>query len=184
MNIEKSTALKDILKLAPACSCKDCNHGCRFGSGYFIDGQIEKVAEFLRIELDILKKKYLTEETMLNRKMFRPKRKREKARMPFGECIFFDSKKESCKIHTVKPLQCKIAMGCGTHGEELMQWFSVNYVLDLNSDDSIREYNIMVNSITGNGGKILKGASLKEVISDKKRLKKILDREEELKDIK
>lgn len=176
MLIQKKSTLKDILKLAPACSCRDCNHGCKFGSGYFIDGQIQKVAELLKMDLKELKGKYLTEDIMLNKKMWRPKRKREKARMPFGECIFFDSVKEKCKIHQVKPLQCKIAMGCKDYGEELMQWFSVNYVLDLNDEDSIREYNIMVNSIIDNGGKIIKGGSLKELIKDKKKLNKILNR--------
>jgi Fe-S-cluster containining protein len=176
--ISKDMRLSRILKLTPPCSCNACNHGCKFGSGYFIDGQIEKVAEFLKINLEELKNKYLTEEIMLNKKVWRPKRKRERLKMPFGECIFFDSRKELCKIHPVKPLQCQIAMGCKSYGEDLMQWFVINHVLDLNNYDSIREYNIMCNVIINNGGKILKGGSLRELISAKT-LKKILSREEE-----
>jgi len=171
MDIVKDTPLKEILKLTPACSCDACNHGCKFGSGYFVDGQISKVAEYMNISLDELKKKYLTKEIMLNRIMYRPKRKREKAKMPFGECIFFDSNKERCKIHLVKPLQCQIAMGCRDYGEDIMTWFLVNYVLDLDDNESIREYNIYIKS----GGKVLKGGSLKDLILDKKKLKKILN---------
>lgn len=171
--IQKETKLSEILKLAPACSCSACNHGCKFGSGYFVDNQIEKVSEKLKISLDNLKSKYLTQDILLNRKLWRPKRKRERLKMPFGVCVFFDSKLQRCKIHDVKPLQCQIAMGCKDYGEDLMKWFMVNYVLDLDDNESIREYATYVKL----GSKVLKGANLKNLIKDDKKLAMILNRD-------
>ena len=167
--ITKDTSIEEIQKLAPACSCEQCNHGCKLGSGFLAKGDKEKIASFLKIDVKELEKKYLEKLRLLNKDMFRPKLERKNG-MPFGKCNFFKDNK--CSIHSVKPLECKIAMGCREYGEELTQWFMLNHILDINNKESIREYASYLKS----GGKTLSGGELKELIPDKKKLKKMLKR--------
>ncbi len=166
--ISKDDPLDKVLELAPACSCPECNHGCKMGSGSLIEGDAEKIAKFLGMPLKEFKKKYLVKLRMLNKEILKPKIDRFKGK-PYGPCVFF--KKNKCSIHPVKPLECKIAMGCRPYGEEMTLWFMLNYVLDVNDDESIREYASYLKS----GGKTILGGQLEEIVPDKKRLKKILE---------
>ena len=47
-------------------------------------------------------------------------------------------------------------MGCKDYGEELMTWFTVNYVVDANDAESVRQYAQFIKS----GGKMIPGAEL------------------------
>lgn len=161
--IPKNAALKDILKLAPSCDCEDCRHGCKVGSGFLVE-DVKKIAMFLKITEDELKEQYLEEVSLFNKKMLRPKHGR-----PYGKCVFFD---DGCRIHAVKPLQCRISMGC-KNGEELNIWFMLNYLIDPYDPESIRQFALYLES----GGKTLEGGRLEEIVPDKKLLKKILSYE-------
>ena len=130
------------------CKCDACNHGCKFGSGFFADGETEKLAKFLNIPEKELKEKYLEEVEQFNTKLFRPKIERQGK--PHGKCVFYDGKK-GCKVHDVKPLQCRIAMGCKDYGEDLMVWFMENYQVNEDDEKSMKEYEVYLKS----GGKIV-----------------------------
>jgi len=159
-----------VLKLAPACKCDFCNHGCKVGSGMLAMDDAKKLAEFMNISEQELKEKYLEEVELFNKTMLRPKLLRKGK--PYGQCTFYDDAK-GCTVHEAKPLQCKIAMGCKDYGEELMTWFTVNHVVDANDAESIRQYAQFVK----NGGKMIPGAELKDLVPDKNKLKKILSYE-------
>ncbi|MEK0322612.1 MAG: hypothetical protein QQN47_07550, partial [Nitrosopumilus sp.] len=88
---------------------------------------------------------------------------------PYGKCVFFD-KELGCKIHEAKPLECKVAMGCKDYGEELSIWFMLNHFVNKDDAESVRQYA----SYLKTDGKTLEGASLKELVPDKNKLKKIL----------
>lgn len=163
--IEKKTPLNKILKLAPECRCKACENGCRFGSGILADGDLENIAEFLKISKEELKEKFLEETEQFNKKLLRPKILRQGK--PYGRCIFFDDKK-GCKINKVKPLQCKIAMGCKPYGKELTVWFMLNHILDLGDPEAIRQYAIYLKT-----NKTIPGGELRELV-DKEKLDRIL----------
>jgi len=167
--IRKETPLKDILEITPACSCNQCNHGCKMGSGSLIDGDVKKIAKFLKISEKELKKKYLEKVILLNKEILKPKTIRKGK--PYGKCIFFKNNK--CSIHPVKPLECKVAMGCKPYGEDLMIWFMLNHVLDKDNPESIRQYASYLNS----GGKCIPGGRLDEIVPNKKKLKRVLSRE-------
>ena len=107
--IAKNTPLREILNLVSDCKCKECESGCRFGSGVLIKGEEKRIARFLNISEEELIKNYLEETEQFNRKFFKPKLKRDEK--PYGPCIFFDEKKK-CIIHHVKPMQCKLSMSC------------------------------------------------------------------------
>jgi Fe-S-cluster containining protein len=168
--IVKSTPLKEILNIAKPCSCNACNHGCKLGSGFLINEDKQKIADFLEIDIKTLESKYLEKRILLNKEMYRPKQIK-KNKLPYGQCIFFINNK--CSIHPVKPLECKVAMPCDKDGEKFTLWFMLNYILDPKDNEAIRQYNTYIKS----GGKILPGAKLNEIISDKKKLKMILSRE-------
>ena len=169
--IHKNTPLKDVLKLASPCQCNACNHGCKFGSGSLIGDDTKRIAKFLSISEEELKKGFLEGVELFNKKLLRPKLIKEGGK-PYGKCVFFDEEK-GCTIHEVKPLECKTSIQCKDYGEQLSVWFMVNHVVDANDAESIRQYSQYLKS----GGKIISGASLQELVPDKEKLKKILNYE-------
>lgn len=168
--LEKNTPLKEVLKLAHPCKCEACTVGCRHGSGFLVDEDIPKIAEFLGFSEEVLKKEFLEEVEKFNTKLFRPKILRKNK--PYGKCIFFDEE-IGCKVHEVKPLECKIAMGCKDYGEQLTLWFMLNHFVNKNDAESIRQYAAYLKS----GGKTLRGGELKDLVPDKEKLRKILSYE-------
>jgi len=57
--ITKNTSLKEVLKLAAPCRCNSCNHGCKYGSGSLVDDDAKKMANFLHISEEEIKKEFL-----------------------------------------------------------------------------------------------------------------------------
>lgn len=169
--ITKNTPLKDVLELAAPCRCNSCNHGCKFGSGSLAGDDAKKIASFLGISEEDLKKGFLEEVELFNKKLQRPKLIREKSK-PYGRCVFYDDK-NGCTIHEVKPLECKTSINCKDYGEELSVWFMVNHVIDSNDAESVRQYATYLKA----GGKVIPGAELENLVPDKERLRKILNYE-------
>ena len=170
-NLHKNVPLKEVLKLTHACKCDACTVGCLHGSGVFASGEVEKLAEFMGIGAEVLKKEFLEEVEKFNTKKFRPRINRKEGK-PYGKCIFFD-KKLGCKIHEAKPLECKIAMGCKDYGEQLALWFMLNHFVNKDDAESVRQYA----SYLKTGGKALDGGKLEELVPDKEKLRKILNLE-------
>ena len=112
--ITKNTPLKEVLKLAAPCRCNACSHGCRFGSGSLADDDAEKIAKFLDITEEELKKGFLEEVELFNKKISRPKLIREDNK-PYGRCVFYDDE-NGCTVHEVKPLECKTSIQCRDYG--------------------------------------------------------------------
>ena len=163
MQITKNTPISEILKLGH--DCKQCGHCCSHGSGFLIGEDKKNISKFLRITEEELIKKYLEEKELFNTKLSRPKLKT--SNKPYGECVFLDDKK--CKIHKVKPLQCRVG-NCNEHGERLSKWFMLNYLVNKDDPESIRQYAAYLSP----GGKTIQGGKLEEIIPDKEKLKKIL----------
>lgn len=168
MQITKNSSKSDVLKLAPACTCNECKHGCRMGSGILAKEDSQKLAQFLKITEEELKEKFLEETEQFNQTLLRPKIKRDGK--PYGQCTFFDEEK-GCTVHEAKPLQCKVAMGCKDNGEQLMLWFMLNHIISTQDPESIRQYAQYLKS----GGKTIPGGQLHELIEDKEQLKKIIN---------
>lgn len=169
IQITKNTPLKEVLRLAAPCKCDSCNHGCKFGSGSLAGDDAKNIAKFLGISGEELKKGFLEEITLFNKKLLRPKLIREKGK-PYGRCMFFDDEK-GCTIHEVKPLECRTSMQCRDYGEDLSIWFMVNHAVDANDAESIRQYSIYLKS----GGKLLEGARIEQLVPDTEKLKKMLN---------
>ena len=168
--LTKKTHVKEVLELAHPCKCEACTVGCRHGSGFLVGEDIPRIAKFFGITEDVLKKEFLEEVDKFNTKKFRPRVLRKDKQ--YGKCIFFDEE-IGCKVHEVKPLECKISMGCKEYGEQLSLWFMLNHFVNKNDPESIRQYATYLKS----GGKTLSGAKLEELVPDKEKLKKILSYE-------
>jgi Fe-S-cluster containining protein len=162
MEITTDTAIKQAEELA---TCNKCGKCCKLGSGFLIKADIVRITDYLQISEKELKKKYLDEESIFNKKMFKPKLKKR----TFGECVFFEGNK--CLRHKVKRLQCRTS-SCNKYGEELNAWFIVNFIVDKDDPESIRQYRYYLES-----NSTIKGSSLQELVPDKEKLKKILNYE-------
>ena len=169
MTITKETPKETLISLAPACKCKQCESGCHYGSGILDDNDLKPMADFLHISVEELKEKYLEPVEKFHTTKYRPKIKK-KWKRPYGTCIFF-SRWKGCKVHQVKPLECKIATGCKPHGEDAIIWLNLNQFVNSNDPESIRQYA----SYLSNGGKTIPGGELETIVPDKNRLNSILD---------
>jgi len=169
--ITKNTPLKEVLELAPLCRCDSCRHGCKYGSGMLAGDDAKKISAFLDVSEEDLKKKFLDEVELFNKKMLKPKLLKNANKL-YGQCGFYDER-EGCTINDVKPLQCRTSISCKGYGEELSIWFMLNYLVDAQDPESIRQFAQYIKS----GGKTIKGASLEEIVPDKEKLKKILNYE-------
>jgi|TARA_Y100000310_G_scaffold75248_1_gene71496 hypothetical protein len=166
--LNKNTDVKEVLKLSHPCKCNACAVGCKHGSGFLVEEDIPKLAKFMNISEQVLKKEFLEEVEKFNTKRYRPKILRKDK--PYGKCVFFDQEIR-CRVHTAKPLECKISMGCKDYGEELSIWFMLNHFVKKDDAESVRRYASYLKS----GGKTINGAELKDLVPDKEKLKKILN---------
>lgn len=165
--ISRKTPLDKILELGK--SCKKCGHCCSHGSGALARGDLASIAKFLRMTEKEVKEKYLVEDEKFHTILLKPKLIKE-AGKPYGKCIFLKLD-NTCSINDVKPLQCRVG-NCTENGEELNLWFMINYYLNENDPESVRQYAIY----TKCGGKTLPGAELERLV-DKKKLNQILNYE-------
>ena len=127
----------------------------------------KNIAEFKGVGEEELNDKFLEEAELFNTRLLRPKILRKGK--PYGKCIFFDEEK-GCTVHPVKPLQCRVSMGCKDYGEDISRWFMLNFQVNPDDPESVRQYAIYLKS-----NRPLPGGKLEELVPDRERLKKILN---------
>lgn len=165
VTISRKTSLSEVLKLGQVCS--KCGHCCRHGSGCLARGDLKKIAEFLKMDEKEVEERYLEAVEKFNTILFRPKLIKEEGK-PYGKCVFMKPD-SSCSIQEVKPLQCRVG-NCTEHGEKLNLWFMLNYHLNENDPESVRQFAVYLKC----GGKTLPGAELNDLIKDQEKLRKII----------
>jgi len=163
--ITRLTKIDKILELSK--ECKNCTMCCRYGSGFILEEELPRIAKFLNMSVEELKRRYLEEVIIFNKRVFKPKT--IKLDKPYGPCIFLGN--NGCRIHEVKPLHCRIS-NCNEYGEELNQWFLLNYIVDVNDPQSLREWHIFTRF-----NDVIPGGKLQELVKDEEMLKKILNYE-------
>jgi len=165
--IKKDTPIQTALELGRA--CKKCGHCCSYGSGYVLEKELKRIAEFLKISEKELKEKHLDEVYRFGNFVYKPKIK-YKSDMPYGKCIFL-KKNNECSINEVKSLHCRIGNCNPVHGEQLSEWFMVNYLVDPYNANSIREWALRVETRP-----TIEGARPEDLVGAQK-LKKIMNYE-------
>lgn len=165
--ITKSTSVDKILRLGVDCS--RCGHCCRYGSGFLVPEDIPRIAKKFKLTKEELIKNCLEPVAKFNTTLHRPVTVKNGKK--YGTCIFFNTQL-GCTIHDVKPLHCKIS-SCNEYGEEISVWFHLNYFVNPNDPQSIREWKLYLDS----GGKNIPGGTLQELVPNKEKLRKILSYE-------
>ena len=167
-HITKQTPIEYVLKLAK--DCEKCGHCCGYGSGYFLDDDIERIRKHMGLPKDEFIKEFLVEAEGFNTKLHKAKLDKKKGR-PYGTCVFYE-KEKGCVVHDIKPLHCRVSMGCGEHGQGLSIWFTLNYLVNPNDPESVRQWaTYLKNHPT------IPGGELRQLVKDEKMLKKILSYE-------
>jgi len=160
--ITAKTDLKKVLELGY--ECKIDGKCCEFGGGFVIKDDIPRISKYLGITENQFKAKYL--DPIIRFNTFGFKLKSRKTNKQYGPCVFLDGNK--CTIHRVKPLHCKVGT-CSEHGEAISHWFTLNYYVNPNDPESIRQWAVfLINHET------IPGGELEALVPDKKRLQDIL----------
>ncbi len=166
MIIQKNTHKHNLIGMS---ECKKCGKCCQFDSGHLVEDDVKKISSHLRMTQENFTKKYLDESEKFNTKAFKPKLVKERT-MPYGRCIFL--KDNLCSIHSVKPLHCKIGSPCMQHGEAASVWFTINYFVNKDDPESIRQWATYLKTHP-----TIPGGTLKDLVPDGEKLKKILSYE-------
>lgn len=127
---------------------------------------VKRAAKHVQMDEKGFIQKYCDETTAFNTKVWKPKIIRKKSDMPYGPCIFL--KKEKCIINEAKPLHCRLT---NCKDEDLHWYFVVNYLVNPNDPQSIRDYAVFIKS----GGKVIPGAGLKDLVPQPKKLKAMME---------
>lgn len=113
------------------CACEECVEACTSNPGWFAPGEAERAAEFMRLPFEIFKASYLILDSCSNKLVnkapyvYSPKKdfeenQSERTSYAYGRCVFLDDSSR-CKIHPVKPHECRQAFLCECkfyeHGE-------------------------------------------------------------------
>ncbi|MCK4670851.1 MAG: YkgJ family cysteine cluster protein [Nanoarchaeota archaeon] len=162
MIITKDTKRPVMIRAA---ECRQCGNCCRHGAGIVLSQEIPRIAKHLRMSKAKFAGKYLVETDMFHTDVH--KFKQEKSNLPSGSCVFFSNGR--CKIHIVKPLFCKITT-CSSHGDEAVVWYYLNYLVNPEDPESIRQWAQYLTV-----GKNIPGGELKYLVPDRSKLKKILN---------
>ena len=166
MAITKSTPKEEMLRNGQKCS--KCGNCCTHGSGFLIKEDVPRIAKFLGLTEADLKQHCLQELEIFHTRMLKPLTIKNKK--PYGTCIFFN-RDEGCKIHAVKPFQCRLS-NCGKEGEQILKWFFINYCVNPDDPQSVREWASYLKHYEA-----LPGGSLQDIVKDAKKLAKILNYE-------
>jgi len=170
MIISRKTPKPVVLKLGQECGqgCSKTHHCCKHDSGFLAEEDAKRIARFLNISEQELKERFLQEKLMFNTPALKPKTlKKDK---PYGPCIFLDEE-HGCKIHEVKPLQCRLYT-CKEYGFDMTQWFYLNYLVNPEDPSSVREYAEFIKF-----NEPIPGGRLEELVPDKEKLSKIMSYE-------
>lgn len=168
VKITSYTPLDEVEKLGSY--CEKCGHCCSFGSGFFLAEDVRRIAKAMNMKKDDFIKEFLEETESFNTKLHKAKTIKENNK-PYGKCTFY-SKENGCEIHEIKPLHCKVGKGCGEEGEHISVWFALNYLVNVNDPESIRQWAVYLHD-----NPTIPGGELLDLVKDKEKLQKILSYE-------
>ena len=167
--LSKDTPEKEIEK--HGAECDKCNHCCRVDAGVVLQEDIQRIADYLRIPVEDFKKEFLVEHEKFNTKLYKLKQLKQDNK-PYGPCVFL-KEEQGCIIHEVKPKHCKLCSTKSKHGEQLSVWFALNYLVNENDPESVRQWASYLKTHP-----TIPGGELHELVPNKEKLKKILSYEE------
>ncbi|MFH0977745.1 MAG: YkgJ family cysteine cluster protein [Candidatus Woesearchaeota archaeon] len=160
--LKKKTSKQAVLKLGKA--CKRCGNCCSYTSAYLQKDDINRISRKLRMTEQAFANKFVDNAEAFNTMVQKLKTRKGKY---YGSCIMFDRDK-GCLIHSVKPFYCRIST-CAPIGKDIQEWFAVNYLVNVNDPESIRQWNFHV-EFSGT----IEGAKPIDLLPSKEKLDAIL----------
>lgn len=137
------------------CECARCVRACKQTPGWFKPGEAEKVAEYLKLDWETFRDKFLIMDHCDNhsapdapyvwspRKLSDGEGSRYRswmAQRTEGTCVFL--KDDLCSIHEVKPYECRETMACdlrrGIRDEVEQAWIAAGVPLGWFEDQDPR----------------------------------------------
>jgi len=165
-HIRKSTPLDVVENLADTpCRSHKCTKCCEYGTGTALESDLPAIARELHLSVEQIKDSVFEKITKFNTTHYRPRMQSK----PYGKCVFLD--KKGCMIHSVKPTGCRLSTW-NQHGEKLNEWFDLNYFVNTDDPESVRQWAQKLRFSS-----TIPGGQLHELVPDTQRLKKILNRE-------
>lgn len=160
---------------------------CENTQGFIHKDELEQIANHLGITEEKLKTHFLREVYAYGKVLHKPKhqpklrhadvtRTSTVHKMPYGHCVFLDTENDkghTCLLAKAKPLHCKLATQ-KPGSEKLHSWYMLRHGMDANNPEAIRHWAVYLNTHS-----TIPGGHLHELVQDKEKLAKILDRAEE-----
>ena len=168
IKLTKLSPREEVLEMGSVCDMS--GHCCKFGGGFVIKEDIERLAKHFNMTEKEFEDKYLDEYISFNTKHHRLKSNKDGK--PYGPCIFL-GEDNLCTIHEIKPLHCKVGSCCHTDGEQLSIWFALNHFVNPKDPESIRQWAIYLKTHP-----TIPGGELHELVPDEEELERILNYEE------
>lgn len=156
------------VELLATCDPQGCGkfaHCCKYESAILNEEEIPKIARYLTISVEACKQKYLEQCTRFHTTVWKARMEKRNGEAR-GPCVFLQN--NSCSIHAVKPLFCRVG-SCNAFGERFLQWYWLNHCVQKEDAESVREWAHYLLA-----HKAIAGGSLEEMIPDKERLQRIL----------
>jgi len=166
VSITKNTDIKKVFSVSKR-NCENCKACCEVGSGFILPKEVKLIAKTLGVSEEEFKKKYLDEIERFHTQLFKPKL--QKGNNEYGPCVFLTEK--GCNIQKTKPLHCQIG-SWNEYSEKLVEWFDLNYVVNKDDPESVRQWASKLKF-----KRTIPGGELHELVPDKKLLKKMLEYE-------
>lgn len=145
-----------------------CGGCCRYGSGIVLEHEIPGIAAHLRQDIKEFKERFLEEVEFFNTKAWRFRTIKDHDR-PYGPCIFLDG--NLCKIHSAKPLHCRVGTCDKEVGDLIHAWFMTTHFVNAKDPESVRQYHAYIKT----GGLVVPGAELERLVPNRTRLRHILE---------
>jgi len=124
----------------------------------------------MRLPRDEFIKNYLDPHERFNTKCWKLKQIKEDNK-PYGRCILLDE--TGCSVHEIKPKYCRLLSTVSRHGQQLAVWFALNYFVNPDDPESIRQWAQYTKTHP-----TIPGGKLHELVQDRERLQRILNYEE------
>ncbi|MBD3259167.1 hypothetical protein GF371_00890 [Candidatus Woesearchaeota archaeon] len=165
MEITTNTTKEELIKKGH-CE-KQCGHCCKRASGIVLPQEVKRIAKRLNMKEEEFKNKHLEPHERFHTTHHRIKQKRRHPNIS-GPCTFLGPSGK-CRIHYAKPLYCKITT-CQAHGHDAVVWFNLQYFVNPEDPQSIREWAEYLKH-----GKNIKGGELHKLVPDRRKLRWMLE---------
>jgi Fe-S-cluster containining protein len=167
ISISKETAEDVVAEYGKECT--RCNYCCTVDSGILFEDDIKRIADSMHLPRDEFIKTYLDPHERFNTKCWKLKQIKADNK-PFGRCILLNDK--GCSVHKVKPRYCRVLSTVSKHGQQLSVWFALNYFVNNDDPESIRQWAQYLKTHP-----TIPGGTLHDLVKNKEELQRILNYE-------